>query len=117
PIDKMFSPEAEINLYRVVQESVNNIVKHAGATAAAVLIRRDAYRLAIVIKDNGKGFELEQTLSDKDRGFGLTGISERVRLLGGKESLQTAQGKGTQITITLDVEGADDEDRAAHTDR
>lgn len=117
PIDGMFSPEAEINLYRVVQESVNNIVKHAEATAAEVSIRRDAHRLAIVIKDNGKGFALEQVLSNKGHGFGLTGISERVRLLGGKESRQTAQGKGTQITITLDVRGAEDEDGAAHTDR
>jgi ligand-binding sensor domain-containing protein/signal transduction histidine kinase len=108
-LDGLFSGEAEINLYRVIQESVNNIIKHAQASAAEIFIRRDSQIVNIVIKDNGKGFEPEQILSHKDRGFGLTGIAERVRLLGGRESIQSAQGKGTTIAISIDLQQAKDE--------
>lgn len=101
-VDGLFSGEAETSLYRIVQESVNNIVKHSQATAAAVSIRRGSQDITIVIKDDGRGFELEQVMNKKDRGFGLTGISERVRLLGGRETIQSAPGAGTTITITLD---------------
>jgi ligand-binding sensor domain-containing protein/signal transduction histidine kinase len=116
-IDDLFSSEGEINLYRVIQESLNNIVKHAQATAAEILIRRDAHMVVIVIKDNGIGFELEQVLSNKDHGFGLTGIAERVRLLGGKESMQSAPGKGTTITLTVEAQGTNDDDSTTHSDR
>ncbi len=97
------SPEAEINLYRVIQECLNNIVKHAQATAAEISIRQHAQNLVVVIKDNGLGFDLAQVLNRKDRGFGLAGLAERVRLLGGKETIQSEPGKGTAITITLNL--------------
>jgi ligand-binding sensor domain-containing protein/signal transduction histidine kinase len=103
-IDELFSAESEINLYRVIQESINNIVKHSGADEAEVLITRDARTVSIVIKDPGKGFETESALNKKDHGFGLTGIGERVRLLGGKHLIQSAAGKGTTINITLDLQ-------------
>jgi signal transduction histidine kinase/ligand-binding sensor domain-containing protein len=100
-LDGLLSAEAEINLYRVVQECVNNIVKHAQATAAELSIRRSPQTLNVVIKDNGRGFDLAQVLRRKDRGFGLAGLAERVRLLGGRETIQSESGKGTTITITL----------------
>jgi signal transduction histidine kinase len=117
PLDRLFSSEAEINLYRVIQESLNNIVKHAEATAAEILIHRDAQAVVIVIKDNGIGFELEQVMSNKDHGFGLTGISERVRLLGGKEVMQSVPGKGTTITITLGLRETTHGERTTPVDR
>jgi signal transduction histidine kinase len=117
PIDRLFSSEAEINLYRVIQESLNNIVKHAEATAAEILIHRDPQAVVIVIKDNGIGFELEQVMGNKDHGFGLTGISERVRLLGGKEVMQSVPGKGTTITITVGLRETTHGERTTHPDR
>ncbi|MEP7336263.1 MAG: two-component regulator propeller domain-containing protein [Acidobacteriota bacterium] len=99
----LLSPEAEINLYRVIQECVNNIVKHAQATAAELSIRRSPQSLIVVIKDNGQGFDLAQVLRCKDRGFGLAGLAERVRLLGGKETIRSEPGKGTTITINLNL--------------
>jgi signal transduction histidine kinase/ligand-binding sensor domain-containing protein len=99
----LLSSAAEINLYRVIQECINNIVKHAQATTAEVSIRHNPQSLNVVIKDNGQGFDLAQVLRRKDRGFGLAGLAERVRLLGGKETIQSESGKGTTITINLNL--------------
>jgi len=99
----LLSPEVEVNLYRIIQECLNNIVKHAQAAAVELSIRRNAQSLVVVIKDNGRGFDLTQVLGRKDRGFGLAGLAERVRLLGGKETIQSEPGKGTTITITLNL--------------
>ena len=103
PIDGLFSPEAEINLYRIVQEGVNNIVKHSGATEALVAIRRDEQALQLIIQDNGSGFNSESAPDANGGGFGLTGISERARMFGGRASFHSAAGKGTTISIRIDL--------------
>jgi signal transduction histidine kinase len=102
-IDCLFSKEGEINLYRIVQESINNIVKHAGASAAQVTITRDDHQVNIRIKDNGKGFTIRVGDQPK-RGFGLIGITERARLLGGKPLIESVPGQGTTITMRLTLE-------------
>jgi ligand-binding sensor domain-containing protein/signal transduction histidine kinase len=104
-IDGLLPSESEINLYRVVQEGVNNIVKHSGASNAEITITRDSQSIHIVIKDNGDGFELAQVLNKKDHGFGLTGISERVRILGGVQSIESVPGEGTTISIVVALQG------------
>ncbi|MEW6125522.1 MAG: two-component regulator propeller domain-containing protein [Acidobacteriota bacterium] len=114
PIDGLFSSESEINLYRVIQECANNIVKHSQATAAEFFIRRDSQQLLVEIRDNGKGFDLNQILNDKNRGFGLHGIAERVRLLGGKEAIQAVPGAGTTITIILEIPNINHEQHPNH---
>jgi signal transduction histidine kinase len=110
PIDNLFSKESEINLYRIVQESVNNIVKHSGASRARVEIERDARGVLISIRDNGHGFALDETASHKSRGdgLGLAGISERARILGGKHTVQTSVGEGTTVTIKIGLKGEPD---------
>jgi len=100
-IDGLFDGEAEINLYRIVQESISNIVKHAEATVAEVVIKRDAGAVVLSIHDNGKGFSPGE--AQKDGGFGLKGIAERVRIVGGRHHLQSAPGQGTVITVSIDL--------------
>ncbi len=101
-IDEVFSKEAEINLYRIVQESLNNIVKHAEATEAQVIIKRHDQAVQVIVGDNGKGFAPE-ALEVKDgnasarRGFGLIGIAERARMLGGDLTVQSAPNRGTIV--------------------
>ena len=102
-LNGLLSPNVEINLYRIVQECLNNIVKHAQATEAEVSIHHNAQSLNVVIKDNGQGFDLAWVSRRQDRGFGLAGLAERVRLLGGKEFIQSEPGKGTTIIITLNL--------------
>jgi signal transduction histidine kinase/ligand-binding sensor domain-containing protein len=103
-IDGVFPKEAEINFYRVAQESVSNVVKHSAASEASVIVRREDRRVALTVHDNGKGFGPEpaqpETLSG---GFGLVGISERATLLGGHATIQSAPGRGTTIGISIDL--------------
>jgi signal transduction histidine kinase/ligand-binding sensor domain-containing protein len=103
-IDGLFPKDVEINVYRVVQESVNNILKHSAATQARVTARRSAAEVQITVQDNGRGFtsETDDHLLRRD-GFGLLGITERVTLLGGRVDLRSAPGQGTTIGLAFDV--------------
>ena len=103
-IDGVFPQEAEINFYRVAQESVNNVIKHSAATEARVTVRRDDGRIALTVRDNGRGFVPEMIQPDPlAGGFGLVGISERATLLGGHATIQSAPGRGTTIDISIDL--------------
>lgn len=102
-IDGLFTPEGEINLFRIVQESVNNIVEHAQATEASVTIKRNDRGLAVTIRDNGKGFDDVQNLGGSvPRGFGLVGMTERAHVLGGEYKIQSVPGQGTTVTLVVD---------------
>ena len=105
-LDGMFVPEEEINLYRIVQECLSNIVKHSGASAGTVCLHREQDWVELIISDNGKGFvETALVASTNDgnwhprRGFGLMGIRERARLFQAVPTLHSAPGAGTTITI------------------
>ncbi|MGH9834601.1 MAG: ligand-binding sensor domain-containing protein [Blastocatellia bacterium] len=99
-IDGLFDAKAEINLYRIVQESLNNIVKHSAADAASVVIKRAAQSVTVAIHDNGKGF----AAGDLKPGFGLTGIAERARMLGGAHAIDSIPGKGATVTLTIGLD-------------
>ncbi|HEX8249424.1 MAG TPA: two-component regulator propeller domain-containing protein [Pyrinomonadaceae bacterium] len=102
-IDNLFAPEAETNIYRVVQESVNNIIKHSAATRAALAIKKRSDKVEISIRDNGRGFDAYSVnINENERGgFGLMGIAERVRMLGG--SCEISSQPGTNIEISLPI--------------
>jgi len=102
-IDGLLPSEHEMSLYRVIQECINNVVKHSQASIAGVSIHRNAHELVVRIEDNGKGFDVEQARHNKDHGFGLMGISERVRLMDGSDSIHSIPAIGTTITITVRV--------------
>jgi len=98
-LDGLFAPAAEITLYRIVQESLNNIVKHSRATRARVTVHCGERELEVMINDNGQGF-VAQT---PGKGFGLTGMAERVRILGGSYTIHSQPGQGTTITVRLSL--------------
>jgi ligand-binding sensor domain-containing protein/signal transduction histidine kinase len=100
PIDGLISKDSEINLYRIVQESVNNVLKHARATEARVRLRHKARELVLTIQDNGTGF-LPEALDPAGDGFGLLGLTERAAILGGSLSVQSAPGQGATVTLTV----------------
>jgi signal transduction histidine kinase len=91
------STEAETVLYRTVQESLTNVVKHAGAQSVSISLTRKNGAVAAVIEDDGRGFEPE-TIGD---GLGLVGIRERVALVGGRVAIESAPGAGTTIAIEV----------------
>jgi len=109
-IDDVFPKEWEINFYRIVQESVNNVIKHSQATQASVTVCRAADELRLVVRDNGNGFIPAETTGSGRGGFGLIGIAERSRLLQGTAKVESAPGQGTAITIEIPlVEGGRNE--------
>ena len=104
-LENIFSPEDEVTFYRMIQECVSNVVKHSHAERANVRIKRRAGEIEAEISDNGRGFVTDiQPHSDKAGGFGLKGLSERVRMLGGSHQVQSALGKGTMISVRIGTE-------------
>ena len=106
PIDNVFAKDSEINFYRIVQECINNLVKHSQATTADVTVRRATDELLLMIRDNGRGFTPAAVNSDSQPGgFGLTGISERAQLLGGRLGVHSEPGQGTMISVKIPLDG------------
>lgn len=102
-IDGVFPKEAEMSMYRIVQESVNNIIKHSSATEAKVTLKRNGRTVQLMVEDNGVGFDSNPRASSESHhfGLGLTGISERAHMLGGREVIHSVPGQGTIITVTV----------------
>jgi signal transduction histidine kinase len=101
-IDDVFPEELRINFYRIVQESVNNIVKHAQATEVSVKVKRTADQVLLTIRDNGKGFTPGTAKSTSEKGgFGVTGMAERARLLGGEFTVHAAPGNGAVVSVRI----------------
>ncbi|MGH9842377.1 MAG: sensor histidine kinase, partial [Blastocatellia bacterium] len=98
--DGRFAPGDDITLYRIVQECLNNILKHSGATQARIGLRVDAGQSLLTIRDNGRGFALD---GNTHVGLGLQGIAERARILGGTQTIQTAPGQGTTVTVRIEL--------------
>lgn len=103
-IDTSFlSEEAKLNLYRITQESLMNVLKHAEASEAIILIRNalenEVEGIYIFISDDGKGFDTEKPVSQGH--FGLAGMEERARLIGAKLKITSAPGEGMQVAVSL----------------
>jgi signal transduction histidine kinase len=105
PVDSLLSAEGEINVYRIVQECLNNIVKHSNAATAHVTITPNDQRIRLVIEDDGCGFDYAALQSDPERphSFGLSGLAERVRILNGCFRCDTTPGQGTRLIVELPI--------------
>ena len=104
-IDQTFPPETGINLYRIIQESLNNVIKHSEAGEVLIRVRKSETSVEIGVSDDGKGFDLWNYRMNSDRnGFGLKGIEERVRLFNGEFNVESSPGKGTKIRISIPIE-------------
>ncbi len=108
-----FAPEVETNLFRIVQEAVINIAKHANAENVTVSMDVTKEKLFMLIEDDGNGFDLESVLNStrqykKDgRGLGLLGMKERASLIGGKLLLCSELGNGTRVSLEVTIKGGD----------
>lgn len=99
-IDGIFNIEQESSIFRIVQECLNNIIKHSEANSAMVNIRKIEHHLVITIGDNGKGFDAE-AMRNESKGFGLKNIQNRVALLRGSIACSATKEFHTLISITL----------------
>lgn len=93
-------PALQTTAYRVVQESLSNVRKHAGAERATVSVRLVANELQVEIHDEGVGFDVDDA---RRRGFGLVGMTERVRLAGGTIEIDSRPGSGCRVSVRLPV--------------
>ena len=98
PTARRLPPEVETALYRIVQESLTNIVKHARATSVSVVLTRKDDSVSVVVEDDGVGFEPAR---ERDGGIGLAGMRERVALLGGRLAIESRPGAGTTFVAEV----------------
>lgn len=98
-LEKRLDAQTEMALYRVVQEAVTNVVKHAGASRIFIQLSADQEGVRLTIEDNGKGFDLSESV--ERGGIGLQNIYSRIEFLKGTVDLDTAPGKGTLLAIFL----------------
>ncbi len=107
-IDPLFSPETQINIYRIFQESLTNVVKHARASLVSVKVKRDNGQVTFVIKDNGRGFNLRRAMSRKvaQKSLGLTAMNERALMAEGSLQISSRQGQGTTIRFSIPTDNS-----------
>jgi signal transduction histidine kinase len=100
-LDGALPPESEINFYRVVQECLNNIVKHSGATQAVIRSSKASRAIRLTLADNGCGFHVSLVAAGGNGGSGLGNITERARTMGGTVVFHSHPGKGTRVAIVV----------------
>jgi signal transduction histidine kinase len=100
-----FPVDVETTLYRIVQEALTNVARHARAQSADVIIRREQGVVQVIVRDDGAGFDVDSALEAGGvrRALGLMGMRERASLLGGSSVISSRPGAGTTITIELPV--------------
>lgn len=102
------APEKEANLYRLAQEALHNVFKHAHATRVSVSLTRQGDDLRLVIADNGRGFEMEKVGPSPGRsGLGLVSMWERAEIVGGRLTITSKPGSGTTVAVKLPIDAAD----------
>lgn len=91
-------PASELAIFRLVQESLTNMVKYAGATEADIVLRDRGCDVAVFVRDNGRGFDAAEAGA---QGHGLRGMRQRIEAAGGHLTVESEPGKGTRIAATL----------------
>jgi two-component system sensor histidine kinase DegS len=96
-----FSSEVEIGAYRIIQEAVNNALKHSNAAAVRINTKFENGTLEITVSDNGHGFSVEEEISIYGQHAGLIGMRERARSLGGLLSVASMEDQGTTVSAKI----------------
>jgi signal transduction histidine kinase len=99
-IDSLLTKEASLHLYRIIQEALNNMVKHAEAKAASVVIEKKGNCLEATITDNGKGFEYSEKIQSS-ASLGMKTLMERAKILHSKIDIKSHLNQGTTILLTI----------------
>ena len=101
-ISNTLTKDQELNLYRIVQETLSNIVKHANAEAAKISVIKESKRILIVIKDNGDGFDFSERYNDF-KSLGLKTLRERTKYLKGTMKVDSEKNKGTTFSYIIPI--------------
>ena len=101
-VDALLSKEASLHLYRIIQEVLNNMVKHAEAKAASVTIEKRKNSIEAIISDNGKGFEYSEKVKTSDS-LGMKTLMERAKILHSKIDIKSQLHNGTTVTLSIPI--------------
>ncbi len=101
--EQRLSPTIETTLYRVLQEAITNIARHAGATRVAVILETREKEVSMIVEDNGRGFRPDELVASSipSKRLGLLGIRERLSLVLGTLEVESAPGKGCTLYIRV----------------
>ena len=102
-------PHVEVTLFRIAQEAINNIARHAMAERATIRLFFSDAAVRITVADDGRGFDVDRALASTGSSVGLIGLQERTRLLNGRLEIRSEAGRGTQLTVEvpLSIGGGD----------
>jgi signal transduction histidine kinase len=105
-IDGLFSQETQTNLYRISQEALTNIGKHAEASRIRLAVQKNEKHVSFVVEDNGKGFDVSLVGSrlSHEKGMGLAAMAERAHMLGATFHIRSQLGEGTKISLKIPLE-------------
>ena len=98
---RRLSPQVELVLYRVIQEALTNVARHANARHVEVVLSQEGSHAVASIRDDGVGFDVERVLASKEGGLGLFGMQERMALVGGRLQLTSRPGGGTLVRAAV----------------
>lgn len=102
-VDGDLNGATSIHLYRILQEALNNVLKHSNASSALVTLKRDGSSIRLCISDDGRGLSLAST---RAKGFGLDNIAQRANLIGASFEITSGEGKGTTLQVTIPIQQA-----------
>ena len=107
------SSEIETTLYRIIQEALNNVAKHSGATRVALVLRRTAGHVQAIIEDDGRGFDarLAPRSGNGSGRLGLLGIQERLGMVGGDFKVESAPGRGATLLVRIPISKAHEKEK------
>ena len=97
-------PMVETTIYRVVQEALTNVLRHAAATQVSVVLERHRGKVRAIVEDNGTGFDADDALADPER-LGLLGMRERAAVVQGTLQIESSPGKGTTVFLCIPLPG------------
>ena len=110
-VDGRLPPDIETTLYRVVQEALTNVLKHAGARRVSVVLQGAPGHVVAVVEDDGRGFDTEQGAGSGARSLGILGMRERMELVGGELTIDSTPGRGTTVIARVPLRTSNGEVR------
>jgi PAS domain S-box-containing protein len=104
-IDLLLFGATQVRIYRIFQEAISNIIKHAGAGRIAVFAKKTGDMISFNINDDGKGFDPERVMGRDatEKGLGLAAMEERVKMMGGRFNVFSREGKGTEVSFSVPI--------------
>ncbi|MFV1987986.1 MAG: PAS domain-containing sensor histidine kinase [Gemmatimonadota bacterium] len=106
-VDHHLSPDVRLALYRIVQEALSNVTRHARATSVRIRLSSDGDVVMLDVEDDGVGFDPRRPDPSGGRGLGLLGLVERAAIIGGVARVESSPGEGTRVSVRIPIEASD----------